>query len=66
MSTLPIKLALESLEAQIGAKDVESFRHASPSELCMCLPLHSLTPKADQRNVDKPAAAAAKYAIKTN
>ena len=45
MSTLPIKLALESLEAQIGAKDVKSYRHASPSELCICLPLHSLTPK---------------------
>ena len=45
MSTLPIKLALESLEAQIGAKDVESFGHASPSELCICLPLHSLTPE---------------------
>ena len=45
MSTLPIKLALESLEAQIGAKDVNSYRHASPSELCICVPLHSLTPK---------------------
>ena len=45
MSTLPIKLELESLEAQIGAKDVKSYRHASLSELCICLPLHSLTPK---------------------